>query len=84
MPSWMKSRAVDPRRPGVVLGAFALALAVIPFFGALGLVPALLALGLGLWARAGGEPARRRALWAVWMGRISTLLSLAQSIAVPG
>lgn len=69
---------------GVILGVFALLLALVPFFGVLGLLPAFVALGLGLWARAGGGAARRRALWAVWMGGVSAVLSLAQSIAVPG
>ena len=68
----------------VVIAFIALALAIIPFFGFYGIIPAVAALVFGGLARARasrqGGAGRRRALAALWMGGLALIAGLANTI----
>ena len=71
----------------VVLGIFALALVIVPYLGIYGLIPAFIALVLGIvskrQARAAGRPKLTRATVGIVLGTLSLLLGLTQTISVP-
>ncbi len=72
---------------GLILGILALALSIVPFLGVYGVIPAVTALVLGIVGRRRAARqdgiGRGRATAAMWLGGLSTLLAVAQTVSVP-